>query len=190
EAAVRVGLYGETGAEATLPAGLLLRVGYDELIIAGQGARSPRLDGPLLEPGTHIEIAAPGIYPLPGSGWQFELRRYDGPRSGPAWAEVLADPWAAPLDASRLTLPLAIRTRWRGDRFKPMGVGGTKKVSDFMIDQKIPAGWRDHLPLLVSDGEIAWVCGWRVDQRFAVTAETGEVWLARFSGEGNEQTAR
>jgi len=190
EAAVRVGLYGETGAEATLPAGLLLRVGYDELIIAGQGARSPRLDGPLLEPGTHIEIAAPGIYPLPGSGWQFELRRYDGPRSGPAWAAVIADPWAAPLDASRLELPLVIRTRRRGDRFKPMGVGGTKKVSDFMIDQKIPAGWRDHLPLLVSGGEIAWVCGWRVDQRFAVTAKTGEVWLARFSSGGNEQTAR
>ncbi|NLH08438.1 MAG: tRNA(Ile)-lysidine synthetase, partial [Chloroflexi bacterium] len=56
--------------------------------------------------------------------------------------------------------------------------------------QKIPAGWRDHLPLLVSGGEIAWVCGWRVDQRFAVTAKTGEVWLARFSSGGNEQTAR
>lgn len=189
EAAIEVAQNGLTGAEATLPGGLRLRVGYNVLDVAGAGSPAPRPDWPLLEPGSRVEVAVPGVTDLPGTGWRFEIVRYYGPRGGPGWERLLADPWAVPLNAGRLDAPLTLRTRQPGDRFTPMGVGGRKKVSDFMIDQKIPADWRDGLPLLVCGEAIVWVCGWRVDARYAVEPETADVWVARFTGEGIEQAA-
>ncbi len=190
EDAVRVAQRGETGAQATLPGGLHLCVDYDWLVIKGVRQRPPAPDWPLLEPGTAVELGGPGVYPLPRSGWQFALHPYAGPRSGPEWQMLLDDPWSAPLDADRLQRPLMLRTRQPGDRFAPMGVGGTQKVSTFMINEKIPAAWRDRLPLLVAGGQIAWVCGWRVDERFAVRPGTGSVWAARFSTAANHEAAR
>ena len=180
EGAVQVARDGETGAQATLPAGLTLRVDYDSLVIAPADQRPPPPDWPLLEPGTAIRIEGPGVYELPGTGWRFTLHPYEGARAGAGWEALLADPWAAPLAADRLTGPLLLRTRRPGDRFRPQGVGGRQKVSEFMINAKIPAAWRDHVPLLVAGERIAWVCGWRVDERFLVRAETERVLVARF----------
>jgi tRNA(Ile)-lysidine synthase len=45
---------------------------------------------------------------------------------------------------------------------------------------KIPAPWRDSLPILTYGDDVIWVCGYRVDQRFIVRPETQRVWLARF----------
>jgi tRNA(Ile)-lysidine synthase len=57
--------------------------------------------------------------------------------------------------------------------------GQSKRVNEFMINEKIPASWRDHIPLLVNgDGQILWVCGWRPDERARVTEGTQRVvWL-------------
>jgi tRNA(Ile)-lysidine synthase len=73
-----------------------------------------------------------------------------------------------------------MRARIRGDCFQPHGAGGTQKISDFMINEKIPAAWRDQIPLLMVSDDVAWVCGWRVDERFIVTPKAKEVWLAIF----------
>lgn len=180
ENAIHVAQRGETGAQATLPAGLMLRVDYDALTIMPVGGRLPPPDWPLLAPGSALSLSGPGEYPLPDSAWRFSLQEYDGPRSGPVWERLLADPWAVPLAAEALREPLALRTRRAGDRFRPSGVGGTQKVSTFMINEKIPALWRDCLPLLTAGEAIVWVCGWRVDERFVVRSETRRVWLARF----------
>lgn len=177
EDAVRVAESGQTGAQATLPGGLLLTVDYAALRIAGESMPPPDPGWPLLDPDATLTIKAPGEYDLPGSpGWRLSLRPHDGP-----WQALLADPWAAPLDAGALTFPLVLRTRRPGDRFQPQGMGGTKKVNAFQIDQKIPAAWRASLPLLAdTDGRIIWVCGWRVDQRFTVGPATRRVLAARF----------
>jgi tRNA(Ile)-lysidine synthetase-like protein len=59
-------------------------------------------------------------------------------------------------------------------------VGGSQKVNEFMINAKISAVWRGRIPVLIAGDQIAWLCGWRVDERSAVTPHTKEVWLARF----------
>jgi tRNA(Ile)-lysidine synthetase-like protein len=52
---------------------------------------------------------------------------------------------------------LELRTRQPGDRFRPHGAGGhSQKLSDTFISMKVEAGWREHVPLLVVNGEIAW----------------------------------
>ncbi len=57
---------------------------------------------------------------------------------------------------------LAVRGRVRGDRFQPLGMSGTKKLKDFMIDEKVPGSMRDSVPLIVTSRGIAWVVGWRI----------------------------
>ena len=57
---------------------------------------------------------------------------------------------------------LAVRSREPGDRFQPLGMSGTKKLKDFMIDEKVPNSLRDGVPLVVTSQGIAWVVGWRI----------------------------
>jgi tRNA(Ile)-lysidine synthase len=71
-----------------------------------------------------------------------------------------------------------IRNRRNGDRFHPLGAPGSKKLKDFLIDRKIPAEQRDRLPLLVWNGEIVWVAGVEVSERFKVRDEGGDLYVA------------
>ena len=65
------------------------------------------------------------------------------------------------LDPADLTLPLLLRSRLPGDRFRPQG-GHGKKLKAFLIDAKIRAHERDRVPLLVdSSGRVLWVVGVR-----------------------------
>jgi tRNA(Ile)-lysidine synthase len=50
-----------------------------------------------------------------------------------------------------------------------------KKISDFLIDQKIPVSQKDSVTVLESDGEIIWVVGMRVDDRFKINEGTRNV---------------
>ncbi len=68
-----------------------------------------------------------------------------------------------------------VRTRKEGDRFQPLGMEVPKKLQDFLVDEKVPAPLRDHLPLLAVGDEIAWVCGVRISERFKVTGSTRRV---------------
>jgi tRNA(Ile)-lysidine synthase len=74
-----------------------------------------------------------------------------------------------------------VRNRRRGDRFQPLGLGSPKKLKEFLIDRKIAAGLRDSIPLLVWNGEIVWVAGVEISERFKVTDPPAgmvlEVWL-------------
>jgi tRNA(Ile)-lysidine synthase len=73
-----------------------------------------------------------------------------------------------------------VRNRCHGDRFHPLGLPQPKKLKDFLIDRKIAAELRDRLPLLVWNGEIVWIAGVEVSERFKVTDPPGvlyRVWL-------------
>ncbi|MDI6784935.1 MAG: tRNA lysidine(34) synthetase TilS, partial [bacterium] len=74
------------------------------------------------------------------------------------------------LDADLVALPLTIRNWQPGDFFIPLGMKGKKKLHDFFIDEKIPRSDRDKIPLLAaSNGDILWVVGLRIDERYKVT---------------------
>ena len=78
-------------------------------------------------------------------------------------------------DYSRIKFPMVWR-KWRnGDAFFPLGLGHRKKVSDFLIDQKVPMTEKSTVTILESGGELVWVVGHRVDDRFKVTPETKSV---------------
>ncbi len=79
------------------------------------------------------------------------------------------------LDADKFTFPLIWRTWRAGDFFYPLGMSHRKKISDFLVDSKISRGEKDFVTVLESSGEIVWVVGHRIDNRFKLTPETRNV---------------
>jgi tRNA(Ile)-lysidine synthase len=94
------------------------------------------------------------------------------------------DPWTALLDADRAGEELVVRFWERGDRFVPLGMRGRKKLQDFFVDARVPRDQRWTVPLVVSGGEIAWVVGFRVDERFKVTDSTRRILRLRVAHAG------
>lgn len=78
----------------------------------------------------------------------------------------------AMLDLERLSFPLEIRTWQEGDRFIPLGMKNTKKISDFLIDLKVPVVKKLAVKVLLSEGQIAWVIGFRIADWAKSTAAT------------------
>jgi tRNA(Ile)-lysidine synthase len=115
------------------------------------------------------------------SGWMLRVE----PLSAGQWsANAMAEnsnPWRVHVDANRLPAPLRLRARRPGDRLQPLGLEGhTLKLSDLMINLKLPAAARDRWPLVVSGDEIVWVAGLRLDERFKVRLETVTVLRLEF----------
>jgi tRNA(Ile)-lysidine synthase len=67
--------------------------------------------------------------------------------------------------------PLIVRGWREGDRMRPSGLGGTKTLQDLFTDRKVPRALRHTLPVVESEGEIVWVAGVAVDERFASSEE-------------------
>ena len=79
------------------------------------------------------------------------------------------------VDSTRLGTQLVLRNWKAGDWFIPLGLHNKKKLSDFFIDEKVSRHEKQSIPVLESDGEIVWVCGYRLDERFMVTPQTASV---------------
>ena len=84
-------------------------------------------------------------------------------------------PGSAFLDVKKVTFPLLLR-KWRqGDYFYPLGLAKKKKVSRFLIDQKVSPTDKENVLVLESDRRVCWIVGMRIDDRFKVTDGTKEV---------------
>lgn len=80
------------------------------------------------------------------------------------------------LDLEKLSFPLVLRNWSQGDAFFPLGMRGKKKLSDFMIDEKIPLNLKSRVCVLTSGEDIVWVVGYRVDDRYKVTDHTSSTY--------------
>ena len=87
----------------------------------------------------------------------------------------------AAIDRSLVSEPLRVRRRMPGDRIQPLGLEGTTKVSDLMINNRIPALARARWPIVASGDEVVWVAGVRMSHSFRLTEATREVILMRLS---------
>jgi tRNA(Ile)-lysidine synthase len=82
--------------------------------------------------------------------------------------------------AGALALPLAVRSRRPGDRFRPLGAPGGRKLQDFLVDRKVPRDQRDAVPLVVDQRDrIVWVVGQSVAEDFRVTDPSQGVLLLK-----------
>lgn len=176
EWAIEVVESGQTGAKASLPGGLLLTRSYRTFTVAAQDAApEPGTDVPYLAPDQVVTVAVPGVTPLPGTGWQ--LRAELMAAAGLSLRRLSqADRWEAYLDADVVGGAPVLRTRRPGDTFSPLGLGEhSQKVQDFMINAKIPAARRPHVPLLAANGQILWMCGYRLGEPARVRPTSRQV---------------
>ena len=99
-------------------------------------------------------------------------------------AEFIIDksPEVAQLDYNKLSFPLTLRHWHHGDRFHPLGMKGSKLLSDFFVDQKFTEYQKQNVWLLVSaEGDILWVVGYRMDDRFKIANDTKTVFECRWN---------
>ncbi len=82
-------------------------------------------------------------------------------------------PQVAFFQPESLAGPAVVRGRVPGDRFQPLGMAAEKKLQDFLTDAKVPAAWRDCIPLVVTPRGIAWVVGCRIADWAKVVPEGG-----------------
>jgi tRNA(Ile)-lysidine synthase len=89
--------------------------------------------------------------------------------------DISTNPIIASLDADKIKFPITWRYWQPGDSFYPLGMENRKKLSDFLIDRKIPLADKNGISVLESAGEIIWVVGHRIDNRYKITPETKTV---------------
>lgn len=115
-------------------------------------------------------VAGPGKY-----------RLFDPPAPGIEISPVCAGPWpggnSACFDPAKVRWPLRVRALCPGDRMAPRGGRGTRKLSDLLIDAKIPKQERATLPVLCdASGEILYIPGLRPSQAGRPDGDTQE-WI-------------
>lgn len=89
--------------------------------------------------------------------------------------EFSSDQNIAFVDKQKIKFPLSIRKWKNGDYFYPLGMNGKQKISDFLINNKIPLPYKEDIMVLESQDEIVWVIGQRLDHRYRITENTSEV---------------
>jgi len=152
-----------------LPKGLSVERTYDRLVFSA--TTRPR------RPDFHYLLDGPGTYHIKEIDRTLVLEEVEGPPEFP----FPPSPFTAYLDADKIEYPLVLRNLKPGDRFIPLGMKGHKKIKDFFIDLKVPAEARYRTPILLSGGVPAWLCGYRIDERFKITPSTRRVLKASIS---------
>lgn len=126
-----------------------------------------------------LELPVPGQASLPEAGWVIEaegpftpdsatqLQHRPGPRDHGRTAYVSAD---------ELSGGLLVRRREPGDRIRPVGLAGRKKLQDVLVDRKVGRRDRDRVPVVTdAGGRLVWVAGVVLSEEFRVTADTKAV---------------
>ena len=142
----------------------------DLLYIADFAADLPNVAWPQLD--VEIQLEIPGQIEL-ANGWHLQAEIVQDVENDREHALENANPLRAWLDLGDSDAILNIRPRRPGDGFQPFGMGGkSSKISDFMINQKIPARARQHWPLVCLGDAIAWVAGYRIGNGFSINPKT------------------
>lgn len=177
DAVIRAAAAPEFTGQLSLPGQVTLRITGTELVFAQADAPVEQIDAPSLDHSPALTFTAGETIMQCFGAWEFSAVTL----ADPAQIEAIhVDPLAAVL-AVRPQTQFALRGRQPGDVFRPRGMGGhSQKLKDTLIAMRVPAHWRDSVPLLLADGEIAWFVAptadglrGRVGERFAVPGVVG-----------------
>ena len=146
----------DAGFARDLPDGLRAFAEYGRLIISRSEERTAPFVG--------------GTIPVPGMIDLGEAGMLTASTSGPTGPDV--DPLVAVLDVGAIHGPLTVGPVSPGDRMRPFGMTGSRKLSDILVDAKVPVRERPLVPI-VRDGErIVWVAGVKSSEDYRVGPDT------------------
>jgi len=137
---------------------------------ASWGGRPTPREG---KPSSHV-LAIPGENKLPGGWFLFGRISPGRPR------KVDRGPWTAFMDWTKVCRKKIVwKSTQPGDRFQPLGFRGTKKLSDFFCDEKVPSVVRRQVPILEANGKVIWAVGMRTADFVKVTQNTKKTLILR-----------
>ena len=91
------------------------------------------------------------------------------------------DPNRQQLDAEKLSFPLKLRQWEAGDYFYPLGMRGRKKLSDFLVDNKVNRFDKENCLVLLSGKDIVCILGHRIDDRYKITDQTKSIFTIKIN---------
>jgi len=164
----------QTGQALNLPGRLDVRVEHDNLVFGYRLARGK----PVFR----------YILPVPG---RITLTEIGLTLSAEILEDDIIDPsrhtgWRAVLNPAALSPPLVVRNPEPGDRFRPLGLKGTKKLQDFFTDAHVPAQKRAETPVVADSVGIVWVGGFRIAERVRVRPGSGKAVLLALEPAGRD----
>ena len=166
------------GGGLDLPGGVRI-TRQEGLLILDRADAASRAGGRNLPAPFCVDMPVPGEVTLPDGRGTLRARRLDAaalaPRLEAARRAGELDTHRVFMDGAALGEAPRVRSRLRGDAFRPMGGAGSRKVSDYLIDRKVPRARRDGVPLVVGTAGIAWVVGFRAAEEYRVTPESRDV---------------
>ena len=151
----------QVGSTLDLPENIRARKDYEDLILYRDDSAE---DLPVSDFEYRLKI--PGTTPIPQLNMSITLEELTDLGVLNGGNECIY------IDADRVKSELYVRNRRDGDRFKPLGMRGTKKLKDFFIDRKVPRHKRYSIPLVVDRNNIVWVVGYQMSEDYKVTHKT------------------
>lgn len=85
------------------------------------------------------------------------------------------------LDWEKIKPPLEVRSIRAGDRFRPLGMTGHKKIGDYLTDRKTPEVFRDEIPVVCDTKGIIWLVGFELADRVKIDANTRKVLIIAYT---------
>ncbi len=143
--------------EAQLTGNVWVWEEYGGLIVGGRPKEAPSVER---------ELKMEGSTPIPELGVTLTSH------TQVPLPSVKPDPMTATLDKDAVRGALVVTPPRPGDRFRPFGMDGEKKLQDFFVDEKVPRRRRDSVPVVRDEAGIVWVVGHRIDERFRIDEST------------------
>lgn len=116
-----------------------------------------------------------------GNGWFMIIRPIEIQPGQYEGMEIPGEDFMVLMDKGAISGETVLRVRQEGDQIQPLGMGGNSmKVTDLMINEKIPAPYRADWPLIAGEEDILWVPGGRLSRNARITGKTQEALEFRF----------
>jgi len=152
---------GKSGNRSPLGEGIWIEKSQNRILVVSRTTRDRKATAVL---------SVPGITKMKGCDVRLEARILKKGEIG----SLKTKPSVALLDNIKVSNPV-VRFWKRGDRIRPLGMKGTRLLSDLFTDKKIPSFERGNIPLVIAAGKIAWIAGVTVSDEFRVEENTEEV---------------
>lgn len=145
----------DDGFARDLPEGLRAFSEYGRLMVSRRGERSP--------------VVAPSLLPLPGSADLGEAGTIEATIADPA--DTSGDRTSVVVDVGEAAV-LTVGPAREGERMRPLGMEGTKKLGDLLTDEKVPLRKRTGVPVVRDGEQVVWLAGVRMSEEYKVGPHT------------------
>lgn len=158
-----------SGRQIQLPGGVVVEKRYRQLTFSLPTSESRETIA------AEIAVHLPGKTLLPVRRLEIDCQFEEAAQSDIHRLRRMAGRMEEFVDMDAVRPPLVVRSRRPGDRFVPLGAPGSKKLADFLADEKVEPRDRELVAVLCDQLGPIWVIGHRIDDRVKLTELTRQI---------------